>query len=46
MYNAMNTDLMFQEVHDRAEAMRAAHVVSNFRETRRWWRRSSHRIAG
>ena len=44
MYNAMNTDLMFQEMHDRADAMRAA-APGQRPEARRWWRRSAQRHA-
>jgi hypothetical protein len=45
MYNAMNEDLMFLEMHDRADAMRAARAGSSVRETHRWWRRSAQRLA-
>jgi hypothetical protein len=46
MYNPMNTDLMFQEMDNRAQAMRAARTRGSVRETRRWWRRSTQRHAG
>ncbi len=45
MYNAMDEDLMFQDMHERVDAMRAARAGSNGRETRRWWRRSAQRLA-
>jgi hypothetical protein len=45
MYNPMNTDLMFQVMHDREVAMREARVGSSNRESRRWWRRSASRHA-
>ena len=32
MYNPMNDDLMFQDMHDRADAMRAARAGSSDRE--------------
>jgi hypothetical protein len=45
MYNAISEDLMLQEMHERADAMRAARAGSSPRETRRWWRRSAQRLA-
>ena len=45
MYNAMDEELMFQNMHERADAMRAARAGSMDRETRRWWRRSAQRLA-
>jgi hypothetical protein len=38
MYNAMNEDLMFQEVHDRAAALRSARNSTRPAATaHRWW---------
>jgi hypothetical protein len=45
MYNAMDEDLMFQDMRERADAMRAARAGSSDRETRHWWRRSTQRLA-
>jgi hypothetical protein len=45
MYNAMDEDLMFQDMRERADAMRAARAGSSDRESRRWWRRSAQRLA-
>jgi hypothetical protein len=45
MYNAMDEELMFQDMRERADAMRAARAGGSDREGRRWWRRSAQRLA-
>jgi len=39
MYNAMNEDLMFMDMHERADAMR--HARSSRTTNRRFWHRST-----
>jgi hypothetical protein len=40
MYNPVNEDIMFQQMHDRAESMRRLGAGrGSERAARRWWRR-------
>lgn len=42
MYSPLNTDLMFQEMRDRAERIMAARGSDDrFRRDRRWWHREA-----
>jgi hypothetical protein len=44
MYNALNEQYMFQQLDDRAAAMRAVRSAGAARNhDRRWWRRSTRR---
>jgi hypothetical protein len=44
MYNPLNTDLMFQEMEDRATRLQAGGEKDPFTwPNRRWFRRAAHR---
>ena len=43
MYNALNEDVMFQEMRDRIDRMQGSRATgSSARQVRRWWRRTAH----
>ncbi len=43
MYNALNADVMFQEMRDRTDRMLAGRGSEiQTRQTHRWWRRTAH----
>lgn len=45
MYNPVSETLMFQDMHDRTEAMRHARTASTKPAARRWWRTSVAQVA-
>ncbi len=43
MYNALNEDVMFQEMRDRVDRMQASRgAAAPITQGRRWWRKAAH----